>query len=172
VFIFLFTYGAAKLFGGQFYTPDKLPSDVAVIPLAEVPDFELAWTFMGRSFGYMAFIGTSEIFGAVLLLFNRTKLLGTAILITIMTNVIVFDIFFLDKYGALGSATIYTIMLFVILYLNRDAVVSAFNSLISVQSNRYSVKDKVTMFAIVFVVMAVVFAFDQLIVNWLGHGKG
>lgn len=45
------------------------------MPIGLVPDFELAWTFMGRSFGYILFIGLAEIIGAFLLLFNKTKLI-------------------------------------------------------------------------------------------------
>jgi uncharacterized membrane protein (UPF0127 family) len=172
VFIFLFTYGAAKLFGGQFYTPSDLPPDVAIMTLSQAPNFELAWTFMGRSFGYMAFIGVSEIIGAVLLLFNRTKLLGTVILITIMTNVIVFDIFFLDKYGALASATIYTIMLFIILYLNKNEVIEAFKNLTKKDESDIPLNQKIGLFAFSVLFMAIIFGIDQLIVNLLGHGKG
>ena len=68
----------------------------------------------------MLFIGIGEIVGALMLLFNRTKLIGTIILIPIMANVIVFDIFFLDKYGALASAILYFAMLLIILYINKE----------------------------------------------------
>ena len=50
VFIFLIQYGVAKIFGGQFYTQERIPSDVAEKTLANATHFELAWTFMGASF--------------------------------------------------------------------------------------------------------------------------
>ena len=111
-------YGLGKILGGQFYTLTRIPDEIAKMPIGQVPDFELAWTFMGRSFGYILFIGLAEIIGACLLLSNKTKLIGTLILIPIMVNVIVFDIFFLDAYGALGSATIYFLMLLTIRMLS------------------------------------------------------
>ncbi len=173
VFIFLNVYGFAKLFGGQFYTTARLPEDIALTPIAQVPNFELAWTFMGRSFGYILFIGLAEILGAWLLLSNRTKLIGVAILIPIMVNVIVFDIFFLDAYGALGSAVIYFVMLLTILLMNRENVIQAFNNLTNVKVKiGIPIKKKIVVYLFSFILMALIFLIDQLIVNWLGHGKG
>ena len=48
----------------------------------------------------------AEIVGAWLLLWDRTKLFGVAILLPVMVNIIVFDIIFLDTHGATASATI------------------------------------------------------------------
>jgi hypothetical protein len=173
VFIFLNVYGFAKLFGGQFYIPSRIPEEISQTPIGQVSDFDLAWTFMGRSFGYMLFIGLSEIIGAWMLLFNRTKLIGVTILIPVMVNVIVFDIFFLDAYGALGSATIYFTMLLVILYINKDSIKQAFKNLTDLKVNsKNPLKKRITVYAIVVVLMALIFTIDQLIVNWLGHGKG
>ncbi|MBY0502893.1 MAG: hypothetical protein K2X03_03220 [Bryobacteraceae bacterium] len=88
---------------------------------------------MGASFAYILFIGVAEIIGAWLLLWERTKLLGVAILLPIMVNIIVFDAIFFENaggYGALASATIYTILLFVILALNQESVRPAVEALL------------------------------------------
>ncbi len=74
VFFFLTAYGLGKVIGAQFYTLDSIPDEVALIPLGQASDFDLAWAFMGRSYGYMLVIGIAEIIGAFLLLFNKTKL--------------------------------------------------------------------------------------------------
>ena len=95
VFFFLAAYGLAKVIGAQFYTPDLIPSEIETTPIKQLSNFDLAWIFMGRSYGYMLFIGIGEVIGALMLLFNKTKLVGTFILIPILVNVIVFDIFFL-----------------------------------------------------------------------------
>ena len=128
---------------------------------------------MGRSFGYILFIGLAEVMGASLLLFNKTKLIGTLMLIPIMVNVIVFDIFFLDAYGALGSASIYFFMLLTILLLNKEAIRKIVVTLVSVQvASPISFSDKILKFLIVLVLMGLIFIGDQLMVNLLGHGKG
>jgi hypothetical protein len=173
VFAFLSLYALGKLRGGQFYTPESIPAEVFNSTLGTASNFDLAWTFMGRSYGYVLFIGISQLVGSVLLLFNRTKLLGVAILLPIMVNIIVFDIFFLDAYGALASACIYFSMLLGILYLNKEKVLSAVQALIS-----FPRREKPSWQAILFKVgisltlFAVIFLLDQLIVNSLGHGKG
>jgi hypothetical protein len=170
VFIFLNVYGFAKLLNGQFYRHGHLPPEVAQMTLANAGGFELAWTFMGYSKAYMVFIGVTEIVGAWLLLWNRTKLLGVAVLMPVMLNVIVFDIIFFanDAYGALASASIYTILLFAILACNREQVQKAFESL--TQSDAARPTKKIVFVALVG--MAVLFAIDQTLVTLLGHGRG
>ena len=173
VFFFLNLYGIGKIFGGQFYTSARIPDEIAIMPIGQVPDFELAWTFMGRSFGYILFIGLAEIIGACLLLFNKTKLIGTLILIPIMVNVIVFDIFFLDVYGALGSATIYLLMLLTILAINKEKISKLLVELITTKvAPQISFKEKFFKYSIVLAIIVLILIGDQVIVNLLGHGKG
>ena len=100
-------YGFGKILGQQFYIRDELPEHLSSQPINDVNTFDLAWTFMGHSQAYILFIGVSQIIGAWLLLRNRIKLLVVAILISIMVNIIAFEIIFLDAFGALVSATIY-----------------------------------------------------------------
>lgn len=173
VFIFLNVYGAGKILGGQFYRRGHLPPDVAQTLLGEAGPFELAWTFMGYSFAYILFIGLAEIVGAWLLLWERTKLMGVAILLPIMVNILVFDVIFLDRYGALVSATIYTSLLFVILAYNWARVRQALLPLlISGPYGQTTLSGKAKLAFAALLLMAVLFAFDQAIVHLLGHGKG
>ena len=173
VFWFLNVYGVGKIAGGQFYRRGRLPQDVAKMLLGEANAFDLAWTFMGYSFAYILFIGLAEVVGAWLLLWDRTKLFGVAILLPVMVNIIVFDIIFLDVYGALASATIYTLLLLVILICNKEAVSQALRALvIETQPKLIPLKQKAKTAIVALVVMGVLFAFDQLLVNLLGHGRG
>jgi len=173
VFFFLTAYGVGKVIGAQFYTAASMPDGLDLIPIGQVTDFDLAWVFMGRSYGYMLFIGLGEIIGAVLLLFNRTKLIGTFILISIMVNVVVFDIFFLNEYGALAGATLYLIMLFAILVFNKEKVSKMLNELLAVKkSSQKSIKEKFIKYSIVLAIIALIFIVDQTIVNFLGRGAG
>ena len=173
VFFFLNIYGIGKILGGQFYTSTSIPDEIAIMPIGQVPDFELAWVFMGRSFGYILFIGLAEIIGACLLLFNKTKLIGTLILIPIMVNVIVFDIFFLDVYGALGSAIIYFLMLLTILVLNKEKISKLLVELVSTKmAPQLSFKEKFFKYSIVLAIIVLIFIGDQVMVSFLGYGKG
>ena len=173
VFFFLNIYGLGKIFGGQFYTSAKIPDELAIMPIGQVPDFELAWVFMGRSFGYILFIGLAEIIGACLLLFNKTKLIGTLILIPVMVNVIVFDIFFLNEYGALASATLYFLMLLTILVINKEKIGKLLVELVSWKmAPQISFKEKFLKYSIVLAIIILIFMGDQLIVSLFGYGKG
>ena len=173
VFFFLNVYGVGKIVGGQFYRRGRLPADVSTQTLDQAGAFDLAWTFMGFSFLYILFIGLAEIIGAWLLLWERTKLLGVAILLPIMLNILVFDLVFLDRYGALASATIYTVLLLVILYLNQEQVRSALRALTLDATSEPPPRSQRLRLALgAVVLMGLLFAFDQLLVNLLGHGKG
>ena len=173
VFFFLTVYGLGKVIGAQFYTESRIPNEIAQIPISLVSDFDLAWVFMGRSYGYMLFIGLAEIFGALLLLFNKTKLIGTFILIPILVNVIVFDIFFLDEYGALAGATLYLLMLLTILVVNKEKISKLFIELVSTKKvSQISFKEKLIKYSIVLAIITFIFIGDQLIVNFFGYGKG
>jgi hypothetical protein len=173
VFVFLNVYGLGKIAGGQFYRRGRLPAEVASLRLGEAAGFELAWTFMGHSFAYILFIGLAEVVGAWLLLWNRTKLLGVAILLPVMVNILVFDVIFLDKDGALASATIYTLLLGVILICNRERVSRAVQALIApIEAARTSGSQRAKTVVVALIAMGLLFAFDQLLVNLFDHGKG
>jgi hypothetical protein len=174
VFLFLNVYGLGKIAGGQFYRRGRLPEEVAGTLLGQASAFDLAWTFMGYSFAYILFIGLAEVVGAWLLLWSRTKLLGVAILLPVMLNILVFDAIFLDAYGALASATIYTVLLFVILAYNREAVGEAVRALTAVPAAAGPSPwgRRVRVAALALGLMAVLFAFDQALVNLFGHGRG
>ena len=79
VFFFLTAYGVGKIIGGQFYTAARMPDGLELMPIGQVSDFDLAWVFMGRSFGYMLVIALAEIFGAVLLLSSPVLAGGCAV---------------------------------------------------------------------------------------------
>ncbi len=135
VFTFLNIYGLGKILGGQFYRRGKLPEEVAIQTLADANAFDLAWSFMGYSQAYITFIGISQIIGAFLLLFNRTKFLGIIILIPILLNIIVFDIIFLPDHGALSSAILYFSLLLLVIYFNKNKLIEALKKLIKVSAN-------------------------------------
>lgn len=173
VCLFLLLYGIGKMIGGQFYRRGELPDEVAAMTLGEAPAFELAWTFMGYSGTYIAFIGISQIVGSLLLLGERTKLLGVTILIPIMVNIVVFDIVFLNAYGALANAFIFLFLLLLILYLNQDKVSAAFRALTQVQGEVEKARSSRWQFTLtVGTAMAILFGFNHLLQLWLGYGKG
>lgn len=168
VFFFLNVYGMGKIMGGQFYRKGQLPEEVASMPIGSASAYDLAWSFMGYSFMYILFIGVSQIIGAWLLLWNRTKILGVMILTPIMMNIIVFDIIFLDIKDALVNASLYFIMLLYILWYNKDKVVKAFKALTSmdITENENSM-NRIAHWISLIVIAALIFVIDQFFVNMI-----
>ncbi len=172
VFIILNIYGISKLLGGQFYMKGKLPTEIANTTLGEVSSFSLAWTFMGHSYMYILFIGITQLIGAWFLLWNKTKLIGVLILLPIMVNIILFDIFFLDVYPALANAVIVFMMLVFILFFNKEKITDIFQKLISIPPrSKVVLKRRLVTLGITILVMILIFAFDSFLENWLGASK-
>jgi hypothetical protein len=169
VFIILNMYALSKLLGGQFYMKEKLPAEIANTTLGEASGFSLAWTFMGHSYFYIMFVGIAQLIGAWFLLWNKTKLIGVLILLPIMVNIIVFDIIFLDVYPALANAIIVLLMLFLILFFNREIVKDTVIKLTNFQSkSSVSIKKRLITFGITILFIILVFSFDSFIEYWLG----
>ena len=169
VFIILNIYALSKLLGGQFYMKGKLPAEIANTTLGEASGFSLAWTFMGHSYFYIMFVGIAQLIGAWFLLWNKTKLIGVLILLPIMVNIIVFDIVFLDVYPALANAIIVLLMLFLILFFNREIVKDTVIKLTKFQlKSSVSIKKRLITFGITILFIVLIFSFDSFIEYWLG----
>ncbi len=168
VFFMLTSYGLGKIIGQQFYRKGELPEDVAATTLGEAGSFDLAWTFMGYSNTYIWFIGTLQIIGSILLLFNRTKIFGIVILIPILSNIIVFDAIFFDdgNYGALASAIVYFSLLCITLFINKENVIKSVKTLLS---SSVVVSHKLKYYALAIFIALLFFVLDQFLVNLFGH---
>ncbi|MFT5216051.1 MAG: hypothetical protein ACI83H_001168 [Glaciecola sp.] len=172
VFIILNIYAISKIFGGQFYMKGKLPAEIANITLGEASSFSLAWTFMGHSYFYILFVGFTQLLGAWLLLWNKTKLLGVLILTPIMVNIIIFDIIFLDVYPALANAIIVFLMLILILFFNKELISEAYQKIINSPINlKVPLRRKLITFGITILIIVLIFTFDSFIEHWLGASK-
>lgn len=88
---FMLSYGFYKVFPLQF--PE--PSFARLLqPYGESSPMGLAWTFLGYSSEYSLFAGMGEVIGGLLLLHRRTAVLGSLIVMAVMTNVFVMNMCF------------------------------------------------------------------------------
>jgi len=115
-------YGFAKLNGSQFTI---LASELDK-PMREVSGFWLTWYYFGYSPAYGNFIGLVQITGGILLMFRRTTLLGSCILLPVITNIILVDIFYSIDLGALLVALIIEAALIIILTLHKEELLEVF----------------------------------------------
>ncbi len=86
----LATFGWEKLFHFQFVVPlNKLD-----LPLSSFSSQDLFWTFFSHSYPLGCIIAGCQITGAMLLLFRRTRLAGVFILLPVLANILLMDIFY------------------------------------------------------------------------------
>ena len=98
------TYGVAKVLDVQF--PYSLMTlDSRLIDLAPM---QMAWAFFSYTYTYQAIIGWSQITAAVLLCSRRTTPIGSILLLTVIGNIVMVNVFY-DICVKLNS-TIYLVM--------------------------------------------------------------
>ena len=94
--------GWEKIFHLQFIVPiGKLD-----YPFSSLSLTDHLWAFFGQSYPFILVIGFIQIFGGVLLLFRKTRLLGVFLLIPVLLNIILLDIFYEIEAGPLQLATL------------------------------------------------------------------
>jgi hypothetical protein len=74
------------------------------IPFGSMSSQDLFWSFFSHSYAFACIIAACQIIGAMLLLFSRTRLLGVFILLPVLANILLMDIFY--KIGAEVQAAI------------------------------------------------------------------
>ncbi|GAB3934219.1 hypothetical protein [Larkinella terrae] len=169
VFLIMNVYGWAKMTGHQFYRPGHFPERAAQIPLAEASGFDLAWAFFGHSTAYILFIGIGQVIGAGLLLWNKTKLIGIAILLPILLNIVVVDIFFEIEIGAMFVALSCLLLLLLVLALNRSTLQAMFAvAWQKPASQKVALRERVkaTVFALILLVL--LFVLENLLARFAG----
>jgi len=84
-------YGFSKLFPMQMPPPS-----LAVLnePVGNLSPMTLLWTFLGVNPAYEIAAGAVEVAAALLLFFRRTALVGAILTCFVMSNVLLFDLFF------------------------------------------------------------------------------
>lgn len=157
VFIFLNIYGLSKIFGGQFHRRGQLSPEMASRAANDLSGFDLAWLFFGYSQEYILFIGITQVVGALLLLANRTKILGVLLLIPVLLNIIIVDICFDIPSGATSSAIIYLVLLLLMLWFNRERVTNIWRAVTGPNTNDSTLKTGVFLIACAMVVLLFLF---------------
>ena len=119
----MFIYGGGKLI--QF-------RDLAIIDktVSEMNGMELMWAFYGYSKSFAITLGFFELIGGLLILINRTRIIGCLFTSTILVNIIFQDIYFDVHLGALKAAIIYQLLILIILFLNKEKLITSIKTLL------------------------------------------
>lgn len=118
----LFTYGVSKLIGRQF----SLPAEMSLRPVGSLSGHDLAWFYYNHSHGYATILGLIQLAGGALLLFRKTALLGAAITLPVMANILMINVFFAIAWGALCTSTFIFLSMLAILWHHREALLGVF----------------------------------------------
>jgi uncharacterized membrane protein YphA (DoxX/SURF4 family) len=82
-------YGWGKLTGDQFGT---FNAAVASKPMNHVGKFYVAWYLFGLDKSFDIFTGLAEIIGGLMIIYNRTLLIGAFILLPILAQIFIIDL--------------------------------------------------------------------------------
>jgi len=99
------TYGFAKVFKTQFN--HAFIRDYTL--LKDASGFDLTWFYFGYSEVMTLMVAILQIGGSILLLFRRTSLLGCLILLPVMTNILLINLFYDIALGAFINSVMFTI---------------------------------------------------------------
>lgn len=98
---YMFSYGWGKITGGQFGVHD---SHILEKPMKDIDRFYIAWHLFGQSAIFYVTAGILEVAGAILLIINRTALLGALFLLPVLGQILLVDLAFTTN--QFGSALV------------------------------------------------------------------
>lgn len=119
----LYMYGSSKLAHLQF----NLAAQLAPRPVGSLNGYELTWFYYGYSRIYACILGLMQVAGATLLLFRKTTLLGALLMLPVMANIVLINVFILrDDYGPYFTSTLIFTSLLLLLWHQRAALIEVF----------------------------------------------
>lgn len=121
----LLRYGWAKLTGGQF----GITAVEMATPVEDLELFRLSW-YLFEQEPFKSFVGISQIMAGLLLLYNRTLILGVLLSIPIWANILVIDITYMENaQGFYWRLSYYLLLDFLILWHYKDRMFLAFKAI-------------------------------------------
>jgi uncharacterized membrane protein YphA (DoxX/SURF4 family) len=118
----LTNYGWAKLTGNQFGVDARTMN----LPLKDVDLFRLSW-YLADHQPFKAFVGVSQIVAGLLLLINRTVIIGAFFSVPIWLNILMWDLTFMEGFTTAFPfrLSFYLVLTFLIVYREKNQVVPA-----------------------------------------------
>lgn len=137
---YMINYGWSKLTLSQFgvYDPSILEH-----PIKDIDSFYVAWHLFGRSTFFNVATGILEIIGGILLIFNRTTLIGALLVLSILVQILIIDIAFTTGVHVfalpirIGGMILADLL---ILYYYRDKIIIAWENLTSGITTKFKYK--------------------------------
>jgi hypothetical protein len=136
----MFSYGWSKMTGGQFGVYDPI---ILEKPLKEVDKFHLAWHLFSLDKSFDIIVGLFQILGAILIVINRTALVGALLFLPILGQIFIVDLAFTtEMFGPalpirLAGMIVCDIL---ILFYYKDRMILVWNNLTSGVKTKFKYK--------------------------------
>jgi len=129
----LIRYGWSKLIDAQFWVTEETMK----MPLKDIDLFRVSW-YLADHEPLKSFLGISQIFTAMLILYNRTVIIGALISIPIWINILMWDMTFMGLYTPFTvRLPFYLLLTCLILWHYRGKILPALQSCIKGTSTKF-----------------------------------
>lgn len=88
---------------------------------------ELTWNYFGYSYGLSVILALFQIIGSIFLLFRRTTLLGVTLLLPVVFNIVLINIFYQIGIITLLTSVLITLGLIFLIYQQKVDIIAFFN---------------------------------------------
>ncbi len=126
------SYGWSKLTDNQF----GLSTEQLSTPVKDLGLFKLSWYLFDHE-PFKTFVGITQIIAGLLLLYNRTLILGALLSIPILANILIIDITYIKMPGFYWRLSYYLFLDFLILWHYKDRILLAFKNIFSGLSTKF-----------------------------------
>lgn len=158
------SYGWEKLMDGQF----GLSQEEMIKPIKDLSLFRVSWYLFDHQ-PFKLFIGISQLICGILLLINRTVIIGAFMFLPIVINILVIDLTFMPpslKQGFAWRLSFYIFFDLLIIWHYRDKIIKAFRLIY----NDISTKFKFPLWAylilpLLAILLEIVSAFPKIFYN-------
>ncbi|MGZ4049599.1 MAG: hypothetical protein ACXVNN_09555 [Bacteroidia bacterium] len=118
------SYGFAKILGTQFSGANEIILRDSL--LGDISGNYLTWYYFNFSHTYILIIGYLQIGGALLLLFRRSTLLGIFLLLPVLVNIVMIDLFYGIPSAPTTISVVFTAALIYLLLLHTQKLINLF----------------------------------------------
>lgn len=133
-------YGFAKLMGDQF---GHRSIEILNTPLKDVDKFNLAWHLFSLDRSIDVVVGVLQIIGAILIVINRTVLVGALLLLPILVQIFLIDLAFTTNTFGFALPIRLSCMIFsdfLILFYYKDKMILAWDNLTNGTTTKFKYK--------------------------------
>jgi hypothetical protein len=116
--VLLCFYGVSKLTGHQLVVPPW----VAQKPIGSLDAYTLTWYYFGYSHTYKYILGAIQVTCASLLLFRKSALIAAVMMVPMMVNIMLINVFYSITAGAERTAAFILGCMLLLLWHQREAL--------------------------------------------------